>query len=80
MLQKNQHLRLLLGKNTSGSVVFCEACDVIELEIDAISLRIDAPSLEALSQLLKEAGMRLSYYRQEKAQFAQQVPADCNFH
>jgi hypothetical protein len=80
MSPKNLHLRLLLGKNASGSVVFCEECDVIELEIGAISLRLDAHSLEALSQLLKESAMRLSYYTQEKAQYVQQIPADCSFH
>jgi hypothetical protein len=67
MIPKNQHARLLLAKNTAGAIAFCEACDVVEMEIGAISLRIDAESLEALSLLLKDANTRLNYYRLESA-------------
>ncbi|HSI24199.1 MAG TPA: hypothetical protein VK952_01130 [Methylotenera sp.] len=79
MIPKNQHARLLLAKNTAGAIAFCEACDVVEMEIGAISLRIDAESLEALSQLLKDANTRLNYYRlesanAEKKQAHQQAP------
>lgn len=80
MLPKNQHNRILLAKNQSGAIAFCEACDVIEMEIGAISLRIDAESLEALSSLLKDADIRLSYYRLEKASHMQQQAADLSFH
>lgn len=80
MTPKNQHSRILLAKNTAGSIAFCEACDVIEMEIGAISLRIDAESLEALSNLLKDADVRLSYYRLEKASMVQQSAADLSFH
>lgn len=80
MTPKNQHSRILLAKNASGSVAFCESCDVIELEIGAISMRIDAPSLEALSMLVKDADIRLSYYRLEKASFNQTQTADIGFH
>ena len=79
MTPKNQHSRILLAKNTSGSVAFCESCDVIELEIGAISMRIDAPSLEALSMLVKDADIRLNYYRLEKASFNQTQTADIGF-
>lgn len=50
------------------------------MEIGAISLRIDAESLEALSSLLKDADIRLSYYRLEKASHMQQQAADLSFH
>ena len=61
MNPKNQHARLLLAKNTAGAIAFCETCDVVEMEIGAISLRVDAESLEALSLLLKDANSRLNY-------------------
>ena len=80
MIPKNQHARILLAKNISGSIAFCEACDVIEMEIGAISLRIDAESLEALSHLLKDADIRLNYYRLEKASMTQKPTADLSFH
>ncbi len=80
MVPKNQHARLLLAKNTAGAIAFCEACDVVEMEIGAISLRIDAESLEALGLLLKDANTRLNYYRFESASTMQQQAADLSVH
>ncbi len=80
MTPKNHHSRILLAKNTGGCIAFCEACDVIEMEIGAISLRIDVQSLEALANLLKDADIRLSYYRLEKASMTQSQSADLSFH
>ena len=83
MTPKNQHTRILLAKNTAGAIAFCEACDVVEMEIGAISLRIDAESLEALSMLLKDADIRLSYYRLEQASTekkAQKLTVDSSVH
>jgi hypothetical protein len=84
MTPKNQHARVLLAKNNAGAIAFCEACDVVEMEIGAISLRIDAESLEALSILLKDANTRLSYYRLEMAsaeqKLAQKQAADLSVH
>jgi len=53
---------------------------VVELEVGAISMRVDAQSLEALSGLFKDADIRLSYYRLEKANFEQNQAADLSFH
>jgi hypothetical protein len=84
MAPKNQHTRILLAKNTAGAIAYCEDCDVVEMEIGAISLRIDIESLEVLSVLLKDADIRLSYYRLEKASAekmqAQKQAADLNMH
>ena len=80
MSPKNQHSRILLAKNDGGSIAYCESCDVIELEMGVISMRVDAPSLEALSALLKDADTRLSYYRLEKANFENALAADLSFH
>ncbi len=80
MIPKNQHARLLLAKNTAGAIAFCEACDVVEMEFGAISLRIDAESLEALSLLLKDASTRLNYYRLESASTMQQQTAGLSVH
>lgn len=80
MTPKNQHARIFLSKNTAGTIAFCEACDVVEMEIGAISFRIDAESLEALSSLLKDADIRLNYYRLEKASIMQKQSADLSLH
>ena len=80
MSPKNRHARILLAKNEGGAIAYCEGCDVVEIEIGAISLRIDAPSLEALSVLFKDADTRFDYYRLEKASVEKQQALDANFH
>lgn len=69
MNPKNTHSRILLNKNTAGQIEFCEGCDVIELEVGAISLRLHAEDLRQFSALVQEAELRLRYYRIEKARF-----------
>ena len=67
-------LRVLLAKNEAGRVGYCEGCDVVELEIGAMSLRIDAKDLHFLANLFKDADVRLAYYRLEK-DYEQPKPA-----
>lgn len=66
MDKKPSCTRVLLTKNEAGRVGYCEDCDVVELEIGAISLRIVAADLHHVAQLLKEADTRLGYYRLEQ--------------
>ena len=80
MSLKNQHSRILLAKNENGSLAYCEGCDVVELELGAVSMRVDAQSLETLNSLFKVANIRLNYYRLEKAGFEQRQAADLSFH
>ncbi|MDO9393761.1 MAG: hypothetical protein Q7T42_07305 [Methylotenera sp.] len=80
MSPKNQHSRILLSKNESGAVGFCEACDVVEMEIGAISLRVDSLSLDLLSRLLNEAAQCLKILKVEKAGFIQTALTECNLH
>ncbi len=80
MKHKSQNSRILLSKNEGGAIAFCEACDVLELEIGTISLRVNAPSLEALSQLINEATESMKIYKSEKARFIQSMPSDISFH
>ena len=69
MSPKNMHKRILLNKNQSGQVEYCEACDVVEMEIGPVSIRLHAKDLEQFSQLIKEAEMRLGFYKDEKPRF-----------
>jgi len=69
MSSKNAHKRILLNKNSSGQVEFCEACDVVEIAVGPVSIRMHAPDLEQFSALIKEAEMRLDYYNLEKTKF-----------
>jgi hypothetical protein len=58
--------RILLAKNEAGRAGYCEGCDVVELEIGAISIRIVAADLPYISRLLKEADANMAHYRLAK--------------
>jgi hypothetical protein len=69
MSPKNTHNRIVLNKNQSGQVEYCEACDVIELEIGPVSVRLHAQDLALFSTLIQEAETRLRFYNMEKTRF-----------
>ncbi len=68
MNRKNTHKRILLSKNQSGQLEYCETCDVVEIEIGPVSVRLHAHDLELFSALVQEAQMHLGYYKSEKSQ------------
>lgn len=73
--------RILLAKNIAGRVGFCEDCDVVELELGAMSLRIAAEDLHFVALLIKDADVRLAYYRLEKDYKARELNINpCNVH
>ena len=80
MRTKSQHSRMLLSKNEGGAITFCEGCDVLELEIGAVSLRIDSSSLELLNKLMSEATTSMKTYKQEKARFTQAMEQNFGLH
>ncbi len=81
MKKEDSCLRVLLAKNQAGRVGFCETCDVVELEIGAISIRITAEDLHQVTQLLKDADVRLAYYRLEKSHKEHETQLNlCNIH
>ena len=80
MKPRSQHSRILLSRNEGGAIAFCESCDVLELEIGAVSLRIDSHSLELLSKLMNEATASMKSYKQEKARFTQEMQQSFGLH
>ena len=60
--------RILLAKNQGCKIIYCEECDVTELEIGAISLRLESESIEQLYTVLKEATSKLEAYKKFKNQ------------
>jgi ABC-type transporter Mla MlaB component len=80
MKPRNQHTRILLSRNEGGAIAFCESCDVLELEIGAVSLRIDSPSLELLCKLMNEAVVSMKTYKQEKARYTQAMQQNFGLH
>lgn len=75
-----KHPHILLAESSAGTVGYCETCHVVELEIGAISLRIDENTLALLGRLLRDADYRLNVYQNEKHKFTQNLPADLLFH
>jgi len=69
MNPKNTHNRIQLNQNESGKVEYCEGCDVVELEMGAMSVRLHAQDLALFSKLIQEAEMRLRFYKTEKTKF-----------
>lgn len=69
MTSKNTHKRFLLNKNQSGQIDYCEACNVVELTVGPISLRLHAQDLALFNELVQDAESRLRYYKREKAEF-----------
>jgi ABC-type transporter Mla MlaB component len=80
MKPRSQHTRILLSRNEGGAIAFCESCDVLELEVGAVSLRIDSSSLELLSKLMHEATASMKTYKQEKARFTQAMQQNFGLH
>jgi len=66
MNPKNTHKRIQLNQNQSGKVEYCEGCDVIEMEIGPVSLRLHAQDLSLFSTLIQEAEMHLHFLKLEK--------------
>lgn len=52
--------RVILAGAGGCRVIYCEDCQVAEIEVGAISLRLDTSALANMSQLLQEAQSRLA--------------------
>lgn len=69
MSPKSEHKRIQLNKNESGQIDYCEDCDVVELAIGAVSVRLHAADLQLFSALVREAVIRLDYYNLDKVEY-----------
>jgi hypothetical protein len=69
MNTKNTHKRMQLSQNESGKIEYCEGCDVVEMEIGPVSVRLHAQDLALFSTLIQEGEMHLRYYQLEKTKF-----------
>ncbi len=56
---KKTHAKTLLAGNDDGNVVYCESCNVLELSLGALTLRLNPESLHSLSSVLNLAKIRL---------------------
>lgn len=59
--------RVVLAGTYGSKVLFCEACNVVEMEIGALSLRLEAHAFHSLSVLMQEAAAKLALYAAAKS-------------
>ena len=51
--------KLILAEGIGVRLIYCKNCDVIELEIGAISLRISPAHIQQIANVLMRASLRL---------------------
>ncbi|MCB5205638.1 hypothetical protein [Methylovorus mays] len=62
MKPENPCKRIVLAGNDGCRILFCEECNVAELEVGALSLRLDMQAFGTLAELLQEGAARLAIY------------------
>ncbi|HSH96847.1 MAG: hypothetical protein ACAH07_09675 [Methylophilaceae bacterium] len=58
--------RILLAGNEGCRVLYCESCNVAELEIGALSLRLEVNAFQSLHELICESLQKISMVQQAK--------------
>jgi hypothetical protein len=51
--------KLILAEGIGVRLIYCKNCDVIELEIGAISLRLEPKHIQQIANVLMRASLRL---------------------
>lgn len=67
---KNEHKRVLLNRNQSGQVDYCDGCEVVEIAVGPVSVRLHSQDLQLFSTLIQGAVMRLEAYSFDREAFA----------
>ncbi len=63
--------KVVLARNEGCRVMFCESHQVAELEIGALSLRLDIEAFSTLNELLMEATQKIALLQNVKIQHQQ---------
>jgi len=58
--------RILLAGNEGCRILYCESCNVAELEIGALSLRLEINAFQTLHELICESLQKISMVQQAK--------------
>jgi hypothetical protein len=51
--------KLILAEGLGVRLIYCKSCDVIELEIGAISLRLNPNHVQQIANVMMKASLRL---------------------
>ena len=58
----NDCKRVVLAGGEGCRVVYCEKCNVAEIEIGAMSLRLENHAFHSVAEMIQEAAARLAIY------------------
>lgn len=58
----------MLAGSDGCKVLYCEECNVAEVEVGALSLRLEAHAFNSLAEMMQEAVARLAVYSAAKSQ------------
>ena len=51
--------KIILAENFDVRLIYCKKCDVIELEIGAISLRLEPTHMQQIANIMMKASLKL---------------------
>lgn len=68
MRPKNACHRIVLAGEEGCRVLYCEDCKVAELEIGAMSLRLETHAFDTLAEMVKQAEIRLEILKAARSQ------------
>jgi len=68
MKPANSCKRVVLAGQDGCRVLYCEECNVAELEVGALSLRLDMHAFNTLHELLQEAAAKVAVFNAAKAE------------
>ena len=51
--------KIILAENFDVRLIYCKKCDVIELEIGAISLRLEPTHMQQITNIMMKASLKL---------------------
>lgn len=57
--------KIVLGENLGVRLLYCRDCDVVELKLDATSIRISPDGVQRIANLLMKASLKLNQLQQQ---------------
>ncbi|MDR5170954.1 hypothetical protein IHQ56_03885 [Methylobacillus flagellatus] len=67
MKTANNCRRVVLAGAEGCRVLYCEECNVMEIEVGALSLRLEDHAFNSLAEMIQEAATRLAIYSANKS-------------
>lgn len=72
-MNTNPCKRILLAGVDGCRVSYCEDCHVAEVEVGALSLRLEAHAFANLSEIMQEASAKLAAFHAAKSAYEREV-------